>query len=135
MHVKVFDEKSGDILFEGKVSTDVTPNDLLRLRSLCVSKLWNLATVERCCGTELWNMATNEELVSFKGLQNVDVLKRSSGRRKDFFGVLYRLDDGVLRTSQNVPSCECVMMTLWNMSHEECQTVFSKKNLEEMIAS
>ncbi|MBJ6977400.1 hypothetical protein, partial [Vibrio cholerae] len=85
-------------MFEGKVSTDVAPSELVKLKCFW-ERGWN----------GIFSKATNEEMASFKGLQNnVELVAGDGGRYLDFSGVLYvGADDGVLRKSKNVPSCEC----------------------------
>ena len=120
VYIKVFDEKKGDVVFEGKVSTDVEPGELVYLRCF-----W-----ERYMNG-INNKATNEEVKSFKGLQNNVELVAGRGVYKGFLGVLYvGADDGVLRKSESVPSCECVMMSVWWLSHEECEKAFKCEMLE-----
>lgn len=70
----------------------------------------------------IYNKATNEEVKSFKGLQNNVDLVAGGGRHKDFSGVLFvGAEDVVLRKSESVPSCECVLMSMCWLSHEECE--------------
>lgn len=115
--IKVFDE-AGDVVFEGKVSSDIVPRELLKLRCF----------LERVLNT-ICNKRTNERIESFKGSQAEDAeLVASHGSYDDFSGVLYvDADDGVLRTSKRVPSCECVMMSLW-VTHEECEKSVQVRN-------
>ncbi len=102
----IFMKVNGDVLFEGKVSSDVKPHEL-----------------ERGLGG-IYIKSASEKVKSFKGLQNNVELVAGSGVSKDFAGVLYVGADDVLRKSKRVPSCECVMMTLRELSHEECEKVF-----------
>ena len=41
----------------------------------------------------------------------------------------------MLRKSKSVPSCECVMMSVWKLSHEECEKAFRCEMLEELELS
>lgn len=61
--VKVFDEKSGDVVFEGKVSTDVAPNELVRLG--CFQERY-------FCAFHI--KTTKELLVTLKGVQSVELI-------------------------------------------------------------
>lgn len=121
--IKVFDKKTGHVLFEGKVSTEVQPYDLVHLR--CFR--------ERYLET-LYNKATDERVESLMGLQNnVELVASIDGDYREFSGVLYvDAEDGVLRRSKCVPSCECKMMSLCELSNEGSEVVFKCETLEEL---
>lgn len=121
--LKVFDKKKSDVVFEGKVSTDVEPHELLHLSCFRERYLFIM-----------FNRATNEEVKSFKGLQNnVELVASVSVDCGAFLGVLYvGVDDGVLRKSDSVPPCRCVMMSVWYLSQEECEKAFNCETLEEL---
>lgn len=110
-------------MFEGKVSTDVEPHELVLLRFFWMRYL-------DC----IYNKATNEQVNSFKGLRsNVELNARDGGKSKTFSGVLYVCAaDGVLRKSKSVPSRECVLMSVWFLSHEESEKAFKCEMLEEL---
>lgn len=122
VYIKVFDGEEGDVVFEGKVSTDVEPHELVKLGCFR-DRGWNV----------IFNKGTSEEVESFKGLQNNVELIAGGGDNKRFSGALYvGADDGVLRMSMNVPSFECVTMTVLILSQEEGDKVFKCETLEEL---
>ena len=124
VNLKIFDEKRGDVVFEGKVSTDVEPDELVKLRCFRERGLYGI-----------YSKVSNERLMSFKGLQNnVELVAGDDYDLKEFSGVLYvgADDDGVLRKSKNVPSFECVLLSVWYLSHEECEKAFKCEMLEEL---
>lgn len=118
--IKVLDGKRGDVLFQGKVSTNVTPAELLYLGCF-----W-----ER--GFAAINIkATNELVKSFKGLQRSELVATAAGGRRKFFArVLYAGVDGVLRNNKGVPSCDCMMMSVGVLSFEECEKAFQSEKLK-----
>lgn len=66
-------------------------------------------------------------------MQNVEAVRCYSRDGFNFCGELFvGTEDGVVRSSKSVPSCECVKMTVWSMLHEDCQNVFAKENIEEL---
>jgi hypothetical protein len=120
VYIKVLDKKKRDVVFEGKVSTNVEPHELTKLRCFRERKL-----------DVICNKTTNKQVTSFKGLQNnVELLARPAGYN-GISGVLYvGAEDGVVRKINCVPSCECVMMSVWRLSQEECEEIFRCKMLE-----
>jgi hypothetical protein len=121
VYIKIFD-KEEVVVFEGKVSTNIEPHELVKLRCFWERDLYGV-----------YSKATNEQVTSFKGLQNNVELVAGGGDFEYFSGVLYvGAEDGVLRKSKRVPSCECKMMSLWNLSHEECEKAFKCETLEEL---
>lgn len=123
VYIKVIDQEKGDILFEGKVSASVTPDELVKLS--CFMDRGSYV---------IFNRAANEEVKSFKGLHNAEMLASRCGGCVDFAGVLYVAADGVLRSSKTVPPpYECVMMmSVWSLSQELCGEAFSCLTLEEL---
>ena len=122
VYLKVFDEEKGGVVFEGKVSTDIEPDELLKLKCFRERSWYGM-----------FSKGSNEEVKSFKGFQNNVELLAGRGGSKTFSGVLYvGADDGMLRTSKSVPSCECVTMSVWWLSHEECEKAFKCEILEEL---
>lgn len=108
VHLRVFDEETGDVVYEGNVSTDVSPDDLVWLGCFVVR---GLSTIRK--------KASKERLTTLKGLQsNTELVAASDWHDVDFSGVLFMeshddYDGGVLRKSTHVPIlCQCVMMTV-----------------------
>lgn len=98
--VRVFDDsEKKDAFYEGKVCTDVTPNELVKLRCF----------VERGVSV-LRKKSTLEEVRTFKGLQCVELIASFSFSYEPFKGILYTSSkDGVLRKlgcSSTLPSCD-----------------------------
>lgn len=120
--IKVSNGKNGEIVFEGKVSTDILADELVRFgcffnKSLCA----------------IHKKGSRKRLMDFKRLNNVELVASSVGAFKEFSGVLYiGAEDGVLRKSKTVPSCKCVSMTGWGFSNEACQKAFQHVELEEL---
>lgn len=123
VNLKIYDEKKGDIVFEGKVSTDVKPHELVKLKCFWDRLLYGF-----------FSKSTNEKVNSFKGLtDNVELVAGDGVDYKSFSGVLYvGTEDGVLRTRKVVPSRPCKMMSVWWLSHEECEKAFKCETLEEL---
>lgn len=123
VHIKVFDEKKGDVIFEGKVCTDVTPQDLLLLR--CFGGRYKKSLRRKDTNDDVTSL---EELVKGKETQilvasDVGVLPVHPG------AVLYvGAEDGVLRTNLTVPQVECTMMEVWMLSHAECEKIFQHQH-------
>lgn len=124
VQIKVFAQSNGDVIFEGKVSTDVSPVELVYLG--CFVEL-NLGRISY--------KATNDRVTSFKtmaGTQNIELFA-SYGEFTGFSGVLYiAAEDLVLRKSDSVPSCKCLLMSLWDLSAEKCDGVFECKTSKEL---
>jgi hypothetical protein len=122
VRLKILDGTKGDVLFEAKVSTDVAPQELLHLGC------FRHRGLDGIC-----HKPTKKQMKSFKGLQNNIELVAGRGEHIDFSGVLYvSAADGVVRKSQSVPVCDCVMMSVWRLSHEECEKAFKCETLEEL---
>lgn len=81
----------------------------------------------------MYDKSTHEQVKSFRGLQkNVEVVA-SSGLCEDFVGVLYAdAEDLVVRKSKRIPSSECVLMSVWNLSEEECEMALKCETLEQL---
>lgn len=127
VYIKVFDEEEGDVVFEGDLSTEVTPDELLHLGCFLKRRLgFSLGF--------MYNRATCERVASFRWLRNSElVFSRGGYSILSFSGVLYvGCQDGALRKSNTVPSCECLMMTVFHLSHEECKKAFKCETLEEL---
>ena len=109
-------------MFEGKVSTDVAPGELIKLG--CFRERGLLG---------IYNKTTNVPVRSFKGLRNNVELVAGNGGYNNFSGVLYiSASDGVLRKSKSIPSCVCKMLSVRWLSHEECEKAFAHHTLEQL---
>lgn len=124
VYVKCFSNKGDgeeDVFFKAKVSRDVSLKQLSQLRCF-VERYMNVFylkdTEEKIESLKEEEKNTLELGATFGGFSDTDNLGP---------GVLYVAhDDGVLRQSDCVPlSRPCVMMSLWKMSHEECEKIFS----------
>jgi hypothetical protein len=126
VYLKVSDGEKGDIVYQGKVSKYVKPDELMHLGSF-----WERAL------NGIYNKVTNEEVKSLKGLQNnVELISitETGVFLKRFSGVLYiGAADGVLRKRKSVPLCDCVMMSVWKLPHEECEKAFKCATLVQLV--
>lgn len=123
VHVQILDEEDDDVVFDGLVSSDVLPNELLHLRCLYEQSF-----------CEVFNHATKALVTSLKGFKSIVLSSRFDLFGEiSFTGVVYKGLDGVVRSSKSVPSCECKTMSVWKLSsHEECEKVFHCETLEEL---
>lgn len=122
VHIKVSDKVKGDVIFEGQVSVDITPGELVKL-----------GCFPRGVKYSIRNKATGARVTSFKGgTSEGELVATYGGTFEHFCGVLYETDDrAVLKKSKSVPSCEGVtMMCAWDLSHEECEKLFRCATLE-----
>lgn len=122
IYIKVCDRDKGDVVFEGKVSADISPTELLKLE--CFQER-NLVTIR--------DKRTGEIVESLNG--GVELVASVYGLDRRFSGVLYVAaadGDGVLRKSTTVPTCECSLMSVWELSNDECQNAFKKCGLQEL---
>lgn len=129
VEIKVFDKKKGGgVVFDGAVSTDVAPGELVHLRCF-VDRLLE----------ELFDKSMKEQVESFKGIvTRVELMATyGMGFNTSFFsGVLYiGYDDGVLRKSKSVPSIECRVIAGWYLEPKEAEKVFVCETLEELELS
>lgn len=122
VNVKVFDRKEGDVIFEGKVSTDILPDELLYLGRLCQRRLG-----------AIHDSQNKKHLESFRGLQDVELAAFFGCIRVTFQGFLYVCpEDNVLRKSK-LRVEHAVMISAWKItSHTETLALFYIGNLLEL---
>lgn len=126
IHVRVWDDKQEEVLFDGKVSTSsVEPRHLSKLPSIdAVFGSWALCI-----------KGSKEELESFEGLGDHVELVPVKGvwKRSDASFVVYVDEDGIVKTSPTVPTCNASIMTVSKLSQEQCVKAFQCVSLEELL--
>lgn len=120
VEITVLDKMTGGVFFEGKVSEDVSAQELMKLG--CFR--------ERFCSA-FCRVGTTERMESFKGFHHLELYTLFGAASSSFSGVLY-VKDGVVRKSNGIPSCNCLLMSLWNVSKEECEKVVQREDLEQL---
>lgn len=121
VNIKIRDTKNGDVAFEGHVSTAIDANVLLHLGCF----------LERGLSSISVDQEQMDHVKSFKGLHNAELYAKGFGSIESFSGVLFvGADDGVWRRSSEIPSRDCVMLSVWSVSHEQRVKAFSHEKLE-----
>lgn len=120
--VKVAHKYDDEVIFEGKVSADVLPWELL-----------HLDVFRKACVTLLQDRSTQREVTNFQGSDTFDLVGSFPYKKHDFCGVLFWDNNLVLRKSlQVLPLTSVSSMAVWNLSHDECMKVFECESLEDL---
>lgn len=120
--ITVLDKNERDVLFEGMIGTEVTPEDLIFL-----GPFWERAL------KDIYNEEEYELVKSFKKLDKAELVASMGNSLKFLYGYLYiGVKDGVLRKSSKFPTGECAMMTVGHLSEEDCAKVLRCSTLEEV---
>lgn len=123
IRVKVWDGMLESVVFDGQVSMDAEPCQILNLPHVTT----------RFRHGKLCIKGSNRELNSFKGLRDHVELVVVQGSMGECSGVVYVDEAGVVRTSSNVPSCSASIMSVYNLPHEDCVKVFHCVSLEDLV--
>lgn len=123
VHIRVVDKRRNDVVFDGKVCTSVSPQELCCLGPFLDRGIDALVTQRK----------GGDVVTSFVGFRGYVELVGCSALYYGGNGVLYvGAEDGVLRKSNVLPLCECKMISLWDLPRDECEKVFLHENLEEL---